>query len=285
MWVLFEYKKGFCMYYASAEVLMLRTLGIPARMAVGFSEGEFDPQRDRYTVARLNSHAWPEVYFPDIGWIEFEPTSNQVPLDRPQEPINNIAANGSNPNNDFANSNLHHPELPGIDPSLPEDQNIPTPTSTTATTRFLYPTLLIGFLAVVFIISQRYSLADRLPVYLASRYTKSGRQPPKWLARWGQWAILTPVERAFHMIDLSLRWLYDPQPAFATPLERAHALQKLLPSAEEAITILAMEHEATLFTSHTGNVTRARRASLKILVETWRTRLFNYRDTINRRFN
>ena len=143
----------------------------------------------------------------------------------------------------------------------------------------------IKLLAIVFLLSQRYSLVDRLPVYLANRYAKSGRQPPNWLARWGKWANLTPVERSFHIIDLSLRWLHDPQPAYATPLERAYALKKLLPSVQEAITILAIEHEATLFTSHTGNVARARRAGLKILMETWRTRIFNYRETINRRLN
>ncbi len=283
VWVLLEYKKGFCMYYASAEVLMLRTLGIPARMAVGFAEGEFDSQRDRYTVARFNSHAWPEVYFPGIGWVEFEPTGNQDPLDRPQEQINN-ASNETNPANG-PNSNGPQLELPGSDPTLLEDEIIPTPTTTNSVTRFLYPTLLIGFLAIVFLLSQRYSLVDRLPVYLADRYTKSGRQPPNWLARWGKWANLTPVERSFHIIDLSLHWLHNSQPAHSTPLERAYALKKLLPSAQEAITTLAMEHEATLFTSHTGNVVRARRAGLKILMETWRNRIFNYKEILNRRIN
>ncbi len=284
LWVLFEYKKGFCMYSASAEVLMLRTLGIPARMAVGFAEGEFDLQRGRYTVARFNSHAWPEVYFPGIGWVEFEPTGNQDPLNRPQEPVNDESVNGSDPATG-PNSNQPPLELPGFDPTLLEDQNVPASTTTNPATRFLYPILSIGFLAVVFLISQRYSLVDRLPVYLSSRYTKSGRQPPHWLARWGKWAILTPIERSFHIIDLSLRWLDDPQPAHATPLERADALKKLLPSMQEAITTLTTEHEATLFTSHTGNIARARRASMKILMETWRTRLFNYTETINRRLN
>src|SRR5258706_10430731 len=47
LWVLLDYKKGVWMYYASAEVLLLRTLGIPARMAVGFAEGEYDEQASR----------------------------------------------------------------------------------------------------------------------------------------------------------------------------------------------------------------------------------------------
>ncbi|HEX7234893.1 MAG TPA: transglutaminase-like domain-containing protein, partial [Nitrosospira sp.] len=88
-WVVFDYKQAYCVYYASAEVLMLRSVGIPARMAVGFTQGERDG--NKYVVRRLNSHAWPEVYFPNIGWVEFEPTAGQAPLDRPlppQDPAN-----------------------------------------------------------------------------------------------------------------------------------------------------------------------------------------------------
>ncbi len=72
------------MYYASAETLMLRSIGIPARMAVGFVEGAYDEVERKYTVAYKDSHAWPEVYFPGIGWVEFEPTSNQFPIERPE---------------------------------------------------------------------------------------------------------------------------------------------------------------------------------------------------------
>jgi hypothetical protein len=78
LWVLFDHKKGFCMYYASAETLMLRSIGIPARMAVGFAEGEYDELKGRYVVTYKDSHAWPEVYFPGIGWVEFEPTSKSI---------------------------------------------------------------------------------------------------------------------------------------------------------------------------------------------------------------
>ena len=59
LWVLFDYKKGFCNYYASAEVLMLRSLGIPTRLAVGFAQGQFDPNFRIYTVKKRDAHAWP----------------------------------------------------------------------------------------------------------------------------------------------------------------------------------------------------------------------------------
>ncbi len=70
---LFEMEAGYCTYFATAMVTMLRAEEIPARMAVGYSPGE-PVGDDEYLVRGLNSHAWVEVYFPDIGWVEFDPT-------------------------------------------------------------------------------------------------------------------------------------------------------------------------------------------------------------------
>ncbi len=83
-WFLFEYQVGFCNWYASAEVVLLRSLGIPARLAVGFARGDFHVQDAYYEVRGDDAHAWPEVYFPGYGWIEFEPTVNQPRLIRPE---------------------------------------------------------------------------------------------------------------------------------------------------------------------------------------------------------
>jgi transglutaminase-like putative cysteine protease len=82
-WFLFDEQTGFCNYYATAQVLMLRSLGIPARFVVGYAQGEYDPQTKTYTVRKKDSHAWPEVYFIDYGWMPFEPTVDQPALIRP----------------------------------------------------------------------------------------------------------------------------------------------------------------------------------------------------------
>lgn len=86
-WVLFDYRQGYCNYYASAMVVMLRSLGIPARMAAGFAQGTWDPAQDGYVVRERDAHTWVEVYFPGYGWIEFEPTSAQLPIDRGDTPF------------------------------------------------------------------------------------------------------------------------------------------------------------------------------------------------------
>ncbi|MDD2923018.1 MAG: transglutaminase domain-containing protein [Anaerolineales bacterium] len=270
MWVLSDYKKGFCMYSASAEVLMLRSLGIPARMAVGFAEGKFDAQRDRYVVARLNSHAWPEAYFPNIGWIEFEPTGNQSPLERPREPIKLVVEEDATNPRERLGAETGASKPPDSDLNLPENGGGLT---FDLAARFLYALFLLCLFALGIFLARRYSIADRLPVYLETRYIQTGRQPPNWLRRWSKWATLVPMQRAFHSIDLSLRWLGAPQPARATPLERANALADLLPSAREDILALKEEHESALFANRAGDIERARRASWNILLETARARL------------
>ena len=70
---LFEMDAGYCTYYATTMVTMLRSQGVPARFVVGYTTGE-QAGDDRYRVRGLNSHAWVQVYFPDVGWVRFDPT-------------------------------------------------------------------------------------------------------------------------------------------------------------------------------------------------------------------
>jgi transglutaminase-like putative cysteine protease len=80
---LYEAPGGFCSYYASAMAVMLRTLGVPARVATGYAMGEYDQGRGAYRVAGAAAHAWVEVYFPAYGWVEFEPTAARAVFERP----------------------------------------------------------------------------------------------------------------------------------------------------------------------------------------------------------
>ena len=71
---LFDLKEDFCEYFASAMTVMLRELGVPARVVEGYTTGALDPNTGKYVVKELDAHAWVEAYFPNYGWIEFEPT-------------------------------------------------------------------------------------------------------------------------------------------------------------------------------------------------------------------
>ncbi|WP_327283010.1 transglutaminase family protein [Streptomyces sp. NBC_01205] len=82
-------KEGFCIHFAFSMAAMSRTLGIPARVAVGFTPGE--KQSDgSVNVSMRDAHAWPELYFEGVGWTRFEPTPRQgitVPdYSRPEAP-------------------------------------------------------------------------------------------------------------------------------------------------------------------------------------------------------
>ncbi|MDQ6693100.1 MAG: DUF3488 and transglutaminase-like domain-containing protein, partial [Chloroflexota bacterium] len=81
-WFLFHLKEGYCEYYATSFIVMMRTLGIPTRMATGYAPGTLDPASQQYVVKESAAHAWPEVYFPGYGWIEFEPTPSQAVISR-----------------------------------------------------------------------------------------------------------------------------------------------------------------------------------------------------------
>lgn len=79
---LFERKTGYCDHFATAMVVLLRTLGIPSRLATGFSQGEWNEVGGYYTIRQRDAHAWVEVYFPNSGWVTFDPTPN-VPVAQP----------------------------------------------------------------------------------------------------------------------------------------------------------------------------------------------------------
>jgi len=71
---LFVDRRGICEQYVSALVVMLRSLGIPARLVVGYGAGDYNPFTGYYEVRARHAHAWAEVYFPGLGWMPFDPT-------------------------------------------------------------------------------------------------------------------------------------------------------------------------------------------------------------------
>lgn len=76
---LFERRAGHCEYFASAMVIMLRTLGIPARYITGFLPGQYNDVGGDYIVRASDAHSWVEAYFPKYGWVAFDPTPAGAP--------------------------------------------------------------------------------------------------------------------------------------------------------------------------------------------------------------
>jgi protein-glutamine gamma-glutamyltransferase len=71
---LFVRQKGHCEYFASAMAVMLRSLGIPARIANGFQSGTYNPVSGLYVIRASDAHSWVEAYDPVEGWVTFDPT-------------------------------------------------------------------------------------------------------------------------------------------------------------------------------------------------------------------
>lgn len=71
---LYSTRKGNCLSFASAMVVMLRSAGVPARLCTGYLIGDLDEQTGKYIIRSRHYHAWVEIYFPGYGWIEFETT-------------------------------------------------------------------------------------------------------------------------------------------------------------------------------------------------------------------
>jgi len=71
---LFHRRKGHCEYFASALAVMLRSIGIPARVATGFQSGVYNPFSGWYLVRASDAHSWVEAWLPAKGWTTFDPT-------------------------------------------------------------------------------------------------------------------------------------------------------------------------------------------------------------------
>jgi transglutaminase-like putative cysteine protease len=276
-WILFEHKEAFCVYYASSEIMMLRSLGIPARMAVGFAQGERvvsgetiigsaraedeGISADKYVVRKLNAHAWPEVYFPNIGWVEFEPTGNQLPLDRPLPPRDPNDVIGA-----FPPDSLHQEDsFDQRDQSPLDDQALPPAQQDLRFLPILYlvPLLVVTAL-LIFFLNRRYPLSQHVPVLVRATMERAGMHTPRWVLHWEYWGGMSAIEKAFESINFGLRSLRQPAPIHSTPIERAQTLTHILPRVAPEIKLLLDEHQTSLYTSRVGNVTQARQAALNI---------------------
>ncbi len=276
-WFLFTYKAGYCNYYASAEVVMLRSLGIPARLAVGYAEGEFQPP-DKRLVRLDDTHAWPEVYFPGIGWVEFEPTVSQDPLERPS----GIVLPGTNPASLTPQPGVSVPPPRRGETSSPGASG---PVSGVFSNSLLRLFLIFAALLVVVITAwlalfltpdtaisrqvQRVFLQP-VPSFIIAAMERITQDHPRWLDRWAERTSRSPVERSFRVVYDALRWLGSGARPAQTPAEAAGALSARLPQAAEDIRILLGEYQATLYGPTPGDGAAARRVAASIRRKTIR---------------
>jgi hypothetical protein len=267
-WFLFDLREGFCSYYASAEVVMLRSLGIPARLAAGFARGEYQRGTHTFLVRQRDSHAWPEVYFPNLGWVEFEPTVSQPAITRPLGGSRDSAADlygagrpgGSG--RDRWEGRLE--ELLALNEGFEEPGvEISQPTSTSTILRISLLALGLILIALGWRQRRQRGMAP-LPVLLERGLRRFDLKPPTFLRRWVLRATLPPLACAYQELNYALIRL-GVSPALAdTPTERAATLVRLLPAAAEPARQLVAEYHATAYSPDLGDLDVARQAALAI---------------------
>jgi transglutaminase-like putative cysteine protease len=76
---LFSDKEGYCQQFSGAMAMLLRMGGIPARVAAGFTQGNYDKDTRRWVVSDIDAHAWIEAWFPTYGWVRFDATPGTAP--------------------------------------------------------------------------------------------------------------------------------------------------------------------------------------------------------------
>lgn len=278
-WFLFDVRAGFCNYYASSEVVLLRSLGIPARLAVGFAQGEHQRGTNVNLVYERNAHAWPEVYFPGFGWVEFEPTVSQDPIYRPlgeieTEDEGRLRVPPGGDTEERWRDRLA--ELEGLDELAP-GEGVPTPSRSLwdglRAWAWVLPILLGVGLIILAWRARRRRAAPPFPVLLERGMRRLGWKPPVFLRRWAHYALLSPLERAYGEIDQALARLgAAPVPAH-TPEERAASLADLLPLASEWAFVLLAEYQTATYSPHGCDVDVAQEAARTIRSLSWRTKL------------
>jgi transglutaminase-like putative cysteine protease len=266
-WFALDYKQGYCNYYASAEVLLLRIMGIPARMVAGYAQGDYDPEEDLYSVRERDSHAWPEVYFQGYGWVEFEPTVSQPE----RRLLTGDEVNGAM--GLFANI------PPELDPSLEslmdrEGSSLPlpqvglTPEQIRARNIAIVLAVLAG-LAVLFIFWYLLYARPRLKeVPLAVRLERELERRkwdvPAWLRRWSWNMRRSTFEKAYAVLEQVITLLGKATSPAHTPAERVLAVKQLLPEADAQADILLQEYQLAQYSPYPADAQRALSASFAL---------------------
>lgn len=262
-WFLFDLRKGFCNYYATAEILMLRSIGIPARLSVGYAEGEIDPNStNAYQVRERDSHAWPEVFFNDIGWVEFEPTASEPVI---------VYPSGINDNfNEYDDERMLERDRPYPDSFIPpmgDETAGPAAIKPQSTYANLTAYLILCFALGVFFWLAFGQIKFRyypIPVLMVMLFQSMKIKTPGWLEYWAWWGQLSPIEKLYEQLGGLVRMAGGKVVQGQTPSERLAVLTRLVPDIQLPGIEFLEEYQLAEYGRHPANYTRARYAFTRL---------------------
>ncbi len=220
---LFESQEGYCNYYASAFAIMLRSQGIPTRLSRGFASGEFNADTGAYRVRARDAHTWPEVYFPQYGWVQFEPTVIINPIDRPVGDGSDVGVEDTPPD---LSDLLDDSDIEEFDPEALQDEFNDPPElaggdDAAGEASFFSRFNVVQVLGAVFTV-----LFAGILVAVANRANRN---------------VEGTVEGSYTRLDLWARWLGLQFSPSNTPNERAEVLIATVPEGETPIRKLTDE--------------------------------------------
>ena len=229
-YTLFDRRQGYCNYYASAMAVLARSLGIPARLASGYTLGRADGSI--YHIKESDAHTWPELYFEGYGWIEFEPTASKATIVRLERPASTPTADTTTNEGDAsADSEARRNRRNRF-----EDDSLPPDAGTGGSASFTLPVdpavAIVGGSAIgLFILGALALVALQLVWVLNVRK-------------------LPPASRAYAEIFRFARWLGLQLNRAHTPYEQAEVLKERLPDKQEEITRVSSLYVREQYSPH-----------------------------------
>ncbi|HEY3342320.1 MAG TPA: transglutaminase domain-containing protein, partial [Anaerolineae bacterium] len=238
-YILFRPRRAYCTYYATAMVVMLRSQGVPSRVVTGYAQGEIsssspDFSTAVYSVKNKDSHAWVEVYFPQYGWVEFEPTAGQPAIQRIDSSQSATATPVATPT----------PQVT-VQPT-PAANQTPVVQSQDPTDP---PNLLSGLLNTLSSIAS--VLVKMLPFVLGIVLVLGAGIFALRYAEEAGFGDLPPVQRTYAMLSRWATWLGIGQEH--TPYEQAHELSRRAPEAGSSSQTITQLYVANRFGAASPN--------------------------------
>lgn len=286
-WFLFDSKQGFCNYFATAEVLLLRSAGIPARLAVGYSQGE--PMGDWFQVRLSNGHAWPEVYFPEYGWVPFEPTPNQPEIAYPIKQQNNRRDVLNELSPEERRSTLG--EISPEDQPLDETEDDPR----LIRSRWIFAvTLIILAILIVFTIwwisrKQNWKKPPRLSSMILMWLKKHHKPIPVWLAEWDWYSGLPDLAVQYFWLEKIALFSRTIPDLPTTPGELLTELAVRMPDCSPQVKQFHDGLYQQLYSrEHSHSIPECKTAGYVLqnrLLKEWRNKIFTRKPRRSRRIN
>ena len=273
-WILFTEKKAFCNYYSTAEILMLRSLGIPARWVVGYAQGELNKDKGFYEVRAKDSHSWPEVYFPGYGWIEFEPTSAQPDIERPSgDNASSVVSPFDQTGGAIQNPPLGEPDEEEFE-RMPDRSELPGKPIISPLAAVISIAVLLVVAVILFFIRQGQRDPQKsFPVLIEKAFNRRGWRTPLLVRQWSSYVRLTPIERAYAKVEWVIRLMGAKISPSSTPAEQKDAMVKALPDAESLGVLLLDEYQKAIYSPYPADLEAARQASSKLVKLALKTRI------------